>query len=84
MDVISKLNCPKTVPSADSTEILNRVGTLLSPESVEYGAAFEPHKNDIIINTYPKCGTTWTGYICHMLRSNCNLSLFSSMEHLVS
>ena len=68
---------------SNAIEILNRVGTLLTPESVEYGASFQPYASDIIINTYPKCGTTWTGYICHMLRSNGNISTFSSMEELM-
>jgi len=33
-----------------------------------YLSKFKPNRNDIIICTMPKTGTTWLGLICHLLR----------------
>eukprot|EP00924_Labyrinthula_sp_SR-Ha-C_P002811 snap_masked-scaffold_13-processed-gene-7.8-mRNA-1 protein AED:1.00 eAED:1.00 QI:0/-1/0/0/-1/1/1/0/310 len=55
-------------------EIFTRVKKLtkgpLSPASIEYGHNFTPRSDDIFIATAPKCGTTWSLNIAHMLRSN--------------
>jgi hypothetical protein len=39
-----------------------------SEKSVKHGQSFKPQQDDIFITTYPKCGTTWTSQICHILR----------------
>eukprot|EP00924_Labyrinthula_sp_SR-Ha-C_P002594 snap_masked-scaffold_13-processed-gene-0.24-mRNA-1 protein AED:1.00 eAED:1.00 QI:0/-1/0/0/-1/1/1/0/310 len=56
-------------------ELRLRLDTLngyFSPKSLEVGRSFKPREDDIIVATAPKCGTTWTLQICHMLRSNGN------------
>jgi hypothetical protein len=41
----------------------------MSAQSLARGLAFKPDSSDIIIYTYPKCGTTWMQQIMHGLRS---------------
>eukprot|EP00924_Labyrinthula_sp_SR-Ha-C_P008545 snap_masked-scaffold_32-processed-gene-3.14-mRNA-1 protein AED:0.04 eAED:0.04 QI:0/-1/0/1/-1/1/1/0/307 len=51
-------------------EVRTRLNGFFTPESLENGRNFKPRKDDIFVATAPKCGTTWTLQICHMLRSN--------------
>eukprot|EP00924_Labyrinthula_sp_SR-Ha-C_P007936 snap_masked-scaffold_41-processed-gene-0.22-mRNA-1 protein AED:1.00 eAED:1.00 QI:0/-1/0/0/-1/1/1/0/311 len=51
-------------------ELRNRIHTFATQESLDVGRNFKPRENDIFVTTAPKCGTTWTLQICHMLRSN--------------
>eukprot|EP00924_Labyrinthula_sp_SR-Ha-C_P000067 snap_masked-scaffold_60-processed-gene-0.40-mRNA-1 protein AED:1.00 eAED:1.00 QI:0/-1/0/0/-1/1/1/0/310 len=54
-------------------ELRVRLDTLngyFTPKSLEIGKNFKPREDDIFVATAPKCGTTWTLQICHMLRSN--------------
>eukprot|EP00924_Labyrinthula_sp_SR-Ha-C_P000065 augustus_masked-scaffold_60-processed-gene-0.78-mRNA-1 protein AED:1.00 eAED:1.00 QI:0/0/0/0/1/1/2/0/588 len=54
-------------------ELRVRLDTLngyFTPKSLEVGKNFKPREDDIFVATAPKCGTTWTLQICHMLRSN--------------
>jgi len=43
---------------------------MFTEESKARGLAFRPRPNDVLIATYPKCGTTWIQQIVHGLRSN--------------
>eukprot|EP00924_Labyrinthula_sp_SR-Ha-C_P009245 snap_masked-scaffold_2-processed-gene-17.7-mRNA-1 protein AED:1.00 eAED:1.00 QI:0/-1/0/0/-1/1/1/0/307 len=58
----------------DTKEVLADVRKMLdgffTPESIKAGRSFKPREDDIFVATSPKCGTTWTLQICHMLRSN--------------
>src|ERR671922_1915726 len=50
-------------------ELRERRGTLASDESLRRGILFRPRATDILIATYPKCGTTWLQQIVHGLRT---------------
>eukprot|EP00924_Labyrinthula_sp_SR-Ha-C_P009246 snap_masked-scaffold_2-processed-gene-17.13-mRNA-1 protein AED:1.00 eAED:1.00 QI:0/-1/0/0/-1/1/1/0/306 len=58
----------------DTKEVLTKVRNMLdgffTPKSLEVGRTFKPREDDIFVATAPKCGTTWTLQMCHMLRSN--------------
>ncbi len=36
-------------------------------EGFDSGLRYEPHRGDIFVCTYPKCGTTWMQYIVYLL-----------------
>eukprot|EP01084_Bolivina_argentea_P201137 343852_1 len=57
----------------------DRIGNYTSNESVCAYKSFIPRSNDIIVNTYHRSGTVWTGFIVHMIRSNCNIESFNSV-----
>ncbi len=40
------------------------------PEGLHSALSYKPRANDIIVSTYPKCGTTWTQNIIYMLFNN--------------
>ena len=40
------------------------------PEGLRSALSYKPRANDIIVSTYPKCGTTWTQNIIYMLFNN--------------
>ena len=69
--------------SKDMQILIDRIADMLTPESMAHGDSFRPRESDIIITTIPKSGTTWVGYICHMLRSNCDIDSFSCVEELM-
>lgn len=50
-------------------ELRARSGPLASEESLRAGMTFRPGPKDILIATYPKCGTTWLQQIVHGLRT---------------
>lgn len=41
-----------------------------NPERFEESLTYEPESDDVFICTYPKCGTTWTQCILHLMLNN--------------
>lgn len=41
-----------------------------SPETIEFALNYKPKSTDLLIVTYPKCGTTWTEQIINLLLNN--------------
>ncbi|UYV81140.1 hypothetical protein LAZ67_20000142 [Cordylochernes scorpioides] len=44
-----------------------RVIAAFSPEAVRSAMAYQPREDDIIVATFPKCGTTWTQNIVFLI-----------------
>ena len=65
-------------------EVMKRNKETLTLNSVNCAKSFLPRTSDIIVNTFPKSGTTWTGFIVHLIRSYCNISTFNEMEQLMT
>ncbi|KAL1465898.1 hypothetical protein MTO96_043063, partial [Rhipicephalus appendiculatus] len=45
--------------------------SFFSDEAVLSAIDYKPQDGDVIIVTYPKCGTNWTTYIVHIVLSRC-------------
>eukprot|EP00940_MAST-03C_sp_MAST-3C-sp2_P002367 g2367.t1 len=70
LETVRELAIENDVEKLNSVQIMFlRNSRMHSRESVEHGQNFKPTRDDIFITTYPKCGTTWTTQIVHMLRS---------------
>lgn len=41
----------------------------ITPETAAEASSFKAQQGDIMIVTYPKCGTTWCQQLCHQLRT---------------
>lgn len=41
----------------------------VSQEDLTFAEKFEAQRGDVMIVTYPKCGTTWCQQLCHQLRT---------------
>ncbi len=55
---------------ATTTEELEIIlGRFFDEASRVRGLAFKPHRSDIIISPYAKCGTTWLQQFAHGLRT---------------
>lgn len=50
-------------------ELLERFANFVTPEGIARGLDFRPRASDVIISTFPKCGTTWLQQIVHGLRT---------------
>ena len=58
-----------------AVEMLNqRMSHLITDEGWRKTASFIPRPNDVIVVTFPKCGTTWMQQIMHQLRSGGDMS----------
>ena len=55
-------------------ELRERLGLFFTDEGYAKGLAFTPRASDILIATYPKCGTTWMQQILHGLRTRGDMS----------
>ena len=64
---------PRASPAARRARSLEELKTsmagFMSEQGRARGLAFVPRAEDVIICTYPKCGTTWLQQIVHGLRS---------------
>src|SRR5438128_2990065 len=60
-------------------ELRQRKGTLASEESLRRGISFRPRPMDVLIATYPKCGTTWLQQIVHGLRTRGSMDFGGDM-----
>jgi hypothetical protein len=50
-------------------ELREHTGPIGSEQSRHAALSFRPESNDVLIATYPKCGTTWLQQIVHGLRT---------------
>jgi hypothetical protein len=59
---------------ARSIDELNAsLGRFVTAEGRRRASRFRPRASDVIIATYPKCGTTWLQQIVHALRSDASM-----------
>jgi len=61
-------------------EFSERILLLLTPQSFAAATAFRPRASDVIIATYPKCGTTWVQQIAHGLRTGGDMAFDEIIE----
>ena len=62
-------SAPQLKRATTVSELRARSGPLASREGLRAGMTFRPGPKDILIATYPKCGTTWLQQIVHGLRT---------------
>lgn len=56
------------------SELHERLALFFTKEGYARGLAFTPRPSDVLIATYPKCGTTWMQQIVHGLRTRGDMS----------
>ncbi|XP_054710875.1 amine sulfotransferase-like [Uloborus diversus] len=57
---------PSDMPHSQIVEGL-RIPTLFSADAFRSGMRYKPRKDDVIIATFPKCGTTWTQHVVDLI-----------------
>lgn len=63
-------------------ELQERFALFFTEDGYARGLAFEPRADDVLIATYPKCGTTWMQQIIHGLRTRGDMD-FSEITMVV-
>ncbi|MGK0169562.1 MAG: hypothetical protein ACI9W2_001284 [Gammaproteobacteria bacterium] len=71
------------IPCPRSIEQMERLRNAMDTSaSRERRLAYRPHSTDVVIATYPTCGTTWLQQILHALRTRGDMS-FSEITQVV-
>ncbi|MCG8423444.1 MAG: sulfotransferase domain-containing protein [Proteobacteria bacterium] len=63
-------------------ELTVYLGQIFNAQAIAQAAAFEPRPSDVIIATYPKCGTTWMQQIVHGIRTGGSMN-FNDITEVV-
>ena len=75
---LAKFKCQRLKMSADEPEWIKsmnqRLSLMMTERGVNHGLNFKPRLDDVIVVTWPKCGTTWLQQVLHQLRSGGDMS----------
>ncbi|MEM8686011.1 MAG: sulfotransferase domain-containing protein [Pseudomonadota bacterium] len=74
------LGAVRRARTMDEFALLSEIST--TQASIDHSTQLEPRPDDVIISTYPKCGTTWMQQIVHGLRSGASMA-FGEISEVV-
>ena len=69
-------------PNSDHPNLKKIYCSTFTEESFQKGLSFQPGATDIIINTPPKCGTTWMQQIVHQLKTGGDMEFNTIHEEI--